>query len=183
MTLTFVTGGARSGKSAFAERLARESGLPVTYLATMRAGDDELAARVERHRARRPEGWTTVEEPLRLAGAIAAAPPGDLLLVDCLGLWVANVLFDTVPDPDAARAADFETAVDGCLGRTAEAVAELAARPGPAVVVTNEVGSGIVPAGALSRYYRDALGLTNQAFAAAAERAFVLISGLPLQLK
>jgi len=182
MAVTFVTGGARSGKSAFAERIAAESGLPVTYLATMEPGDDELAARVARHRARRPASWRTVEVPLKLTDAIREAPPGELLLVDCLSLWVANVIFAAVPDPEAG-AATFEVAVDRCVALAREAAQALGARPGPAVVVTNEAGSGIVPAGALSRYYRDALGLVNQQFAAAADEAFVLISGMPLRLK
>lgn len=182
MAVTFVTGGARSGKSAFAERIAAESGLPVTYLATMEPGDDELAARVARHRARRPASWRTVEVPLKLTDAIREAPPGELLLVDCLSLWVANVVFAAVPDPEADAAA-FESATDRCVALAREAAQALGARPGPSVVVTNEVGSGIVPAGALSRYYRDALGLVNQRFAAAADEAFVLISGMPLRLK
>lgn len=146
MTVTFVTGGARSGKSAFAERIAAESGLPVTYLATMEPGDDELVARVARHRARRPAHWRTVEAPLALAAAIRGAPQGDLLLVDCLSLWVANVIFAAVPNPEA-DAATFEGAIDGCLALAREAVEALGARTGPAVVVTNEAGSGIVPAG------------------------------------
>ncbi|MFN8507361.1 MAG: bifunctional adenosylcobinamide kinase/adenosylcobinamide-phosphate guanylyltransferase [Dehalococcoidia bacterium] len=182
MTVTFVTGGARSGKSAFAERVAAESGLPVVYIATMQPGDDELVARVARHRARRPAHWRTVEAPLELAAAIRDAPPGELLLVDCLSLWVANVIFAAVPDPEA-DAATFEAAIDRCLELGREAAEALGARPGPAVIVTNEAGSGIVPAGALSRYYRDALGLVNQQFAAAADEAFVLISGMPLRLK
>ena len=126
---------------------------------------------------------TFITVTLAAYGLFYRQPEGDPMDARLGGLRYVRPGKQEVPDPDAARAADFEAAVDDCLARGALAVAALAARPGPAVVVTNEVGSGIVPAGALSRYYRDALGLTNQAFAAAAERAFVLISGLPLQLK
>lgn len=183
MTFTFVTGGARSGKSAFAERLAVESGVHVTYLATMEAGDAELQVRVARHRARRPSGWDTVEAPLELASAITAAPAGGLVLVDCLSLWVNNLLFAAIPDGEIAATTDFEVFVERCIGRADAAADALAARAGPGIAVTNEVGSGIVPAGALSRYYRDALGLVNQRFAAMAEDAYVVISGMPMRLK
>jgi len=169
MSLVFLTGGARSGKSALAVRIAAASGAPVTFVATGKAGDAEMAARIERHRRERPAGWRTVEEPLALERAIAAAGPEDCVLVDCLTLWVANLL-GAGRDPDEVLAA-------------ASAVARLAAgRPGPAVVVSNEVGLGVVPAHAVARAYRDVLGAVNVVFAAAAGRAALVVAGRVLEL-
>ena len=178
--IDFVTGGARSGKSTYAERLAARTGLPVTYLATMEAGDDELRVRVARHRAQRPSNWNTVEAPRDLAGAVADAPDGDALLVDCLSLWVANHLFDLGGDAPSGEAVE-------ALERTLDAavLAVLAAarrRTGPAIFVTNEVGSAIVPEYALGRIYRDLLGRVNQQVSRAADRAWLLVAGRALAL-
>lgn len=180
--LVLVTGGARSGKSRFAERLAAESGRATWYVATMQPLDDELAARVARHRARRPVGWSTVEEPLDLAGALRAAPPGTTVLIDCLGLWVSNLLF-AGEGPDGWTTGDWERWVDACVARARGAAELLGEREGLSVVVTNEVGLGIVPGDALSRWYRDALGLVNQEFASRATRAFLVVAGLEVQLR
>lgn len=166
--LTLVLGGARSGKSAFAERLATESGLAVVYLATAEPGDAEMQARIARHRQRRAPGWATVEEPLELAAALAReAGAARLVLVDCLTLWLSNVLL-AGRDPAAER------------GRL---VAALAARTGPVVLVANEVGQGIVPANALARRFADEAGLLSQAVAAVATRVVLVVAGLPLELK
>ena len=144
MTLTLLTGGARSGKSSIAVRRAQRSGAPVVFVATGQARDAEMGDRIARHRAERPEGWTTVEAPLDLVGAVAALPPGRTVLVDCLSLWVSNLM----------ERGDDETAV---TARADELARWGAAYPGTVIVVTNEVGLGIVPMHPVSRDYRDRL--------------------------
>lgn len=169
--VTLVLGGAGSGKSRYAESLIEgviAAGGEGLYLATATAGDAEMAARIARHRARRGTGWATVEEPLALATTLAAeAGPGRAVLVDCLTLWLSNLLA-CGKDPEAATAGLVE-ALDG-LG-------------GPAVFVANEVGMGIVPEGALARAFRDQAGQLNQALAARAERVVFVAAGLPLIMK
>jgi len=161
--LTFLLGGARSGKSALALRLAARHD-EVVFVATGEARDEEMRERIARHRAERPAHWRTVEEPLRLRAAIESVPPGACLVVDCLSLWVANLLEAGEPaDEEAARAA-----------RT---------RPGPTIAVSNEVGLGLVPTTPLGREYRDVLGRVNAAWAAAAERAFLVVAGRALRLE
>jgi adenosylcobinamide kinase / adenosylcobinamide-phosphate guanylyltransferase len=169
MALTLLLGGARSGKSALAERLAARFTGPVTVVATAQARDAEMAERIRRHRGQRPADWRTVEEPFDLEAAIANAPAGTYVLVDCLTLWVSNLVEQGLPDEQ--------------VGRRARAAADVAAaRPGPTVVVSNEVGSGIVPADALSRRYRDLLGQVNAAWAAAADQTLLLVAGRALPL-
>lgn len=187
MTRTLVLGGARSGKSAYAEKLARESGKEVIYLATAQAGDEEMATRVRHHRAQRPADWTTLEEPLRLGDAILQqARPGRLLLVDCLTLWLTNLMFstgETYPDVgDIALPELFHSERAHLLyalakiGDTDSASCEL-------VLVSNEVGMGIVPYGAISRCFTDEAGRLNQAVAAVCDNAVFVAAGLPLYLK
>jgi adenosyl cobinamide kinase/adenosyl cobinamide phosphate guanylyltransferase len=170
VSLTVLLGGARSGKSARAIQLAREWAGPVTVIATGEAGDEEMAERIRVHRAARPSSWTTVEEPLDLAGAIERVPRESALLVDCLSLWVANRL--ERDDGDAA----IETE-----GEAAAAIA--AARDALTVAVSNEVGLGIVPATPLGRRYRDVLGRVNAAWAAAAADAVLVVAGRTLPLR
>ncbi len=166
--LTLVLGGARSGKSAFAERLLAGHARPCVYLATAEAGDAEMAERIALHRRRRGAGWSTVEEPLDLPAALAsAAGAGAAVLVDCLTLWLGN-LMQAGQDVPRATAALFET---------------LSGLAGPVVLVSNEVGSGIVPDNALARAFRDEAGRLNQAAAAAAARVYLLAAGLSLTLK
>ncbi len=176
--LTLVLGGARSGKSAYAESLVTESLVPESlvtgapgdpvYIATGEAGDAEMAARIERHKARRGARWRTVEEPLDLAGALGReAVAGGVVLVDCLTLWLANVMA-------AGRDAQVEES------RLVGALAEVAA---PVVLVANEVGLGIVPDNALAREFRDSAGRLNQAVAGVADRVVFVAAGLPLTLK
>ncbi|KVE23507.1 adenosylcobinamide kinase/adenosylcobinamide phosphate guanyltransferase [Burkholderia singularis] len=173
--LTFVLGGARSGKSAHAERLAAESGRPVTYIATARIGDDEFAARVAHHRARRPADWALVEAPVELALAIARLDaPDACVLVDCLTLWLTNLLCPAdgpgVDDALAdARIAELETA--------------LRATRAQVIVVSNEIGLGVVPLGAQTRRFVDTLGRVNQRIAALATRVTLLVAGLPVCVK
>jgi adenosyl cobinamide kinase/adenosyl cobinamide phosphate guanylyltransferase len=137
----------------------------VVFVATGEAGDEEMAARIELHRRERPPAWTTVEEPVELERALAAAPAAATVVVDCLSLWVANV---------------FEHAQAETLAAAAAAVA--AARTGLTVAVTNEVGLGIVPDNALARRYRDALGRVNAIWAAAADEAYFVVAGRALRL-
>ncbi|HKK01916.1 MAG TPA: bifunctional adenosylcobinamide kinase/adenosylcobinamide-phosphate guanylyltransferase [Desulfuromonadales bacterium] len=167
---TLILGGARSGKSRLAERLALESGLSVTYVATASAGDEEMAARIASHRERRPVGWDVIEEPLALAGVLADnARPGRLLLVDCLTLWLTNLLLDS----DTTR-----------LGRERDALLHtLPTLPGEIVLVSNETGLGVVPMGELSRRYCDETGWMHQDLARLCNRAIFTVAGLPLILK
>lgn len=169
MALIFVTGGARSGKSSYAEGLAAQAGEAVTYLATAQAFDDEMRERIGRHRAERPADWHTVEEPLNVVQAVQDAKTPTLLL-DCLSVWVGNLMH-------------FEYTDDQILAQ-AEALAQAArSGPGTTIFVTNEVGFGIVPDNALARRYRDVLGWVNQKCAAASAEAYLVVSGLPLRLK
>jgi adenosyl cobinamide kinase/adenosyl cobinamide phosphate guanylyltransferase len=169
MALTLLTGGARSGKSALAARLGAAWPGGVTFVATAEALDDEMRERIARHRAARNAAWTTVEEPIDIESAVTEASTGDLVIIDCLTLWVSN-LFE--------RGCDATTIED----RAASATFAAAARPAPTIVVTNEVGSGIVPADPMTRAYRDALGTVNMIFARAARRAFIVIAGRAMPL-
>jgi adenosylcobinamide kinase/adenosylcobinamide-phosphate guanylyltransferase len=163
-----VLGGQRSGKSRFAEATVEASGKSPVYIATATAGDEEMRARIAAHRAGRRSDWLTVEEPLELAAALGAAGrPGRVVLVDCLTLWLSNLLAANRP---------FELDV-------ASLIAGLAALPCPAVLVSNEVGSGIIPDNALARSYADALGILNQRIAAAVDRVVLMAAGLPILIK
>jgi adenosylcobinamide kinase / adenosylcobinamide-phosphate guanylyltransferase len=164
MPMLLLLGGARSGKSALAQDIAVRAGVPVTVIATAEALDDEMRVRIARHRADRPVDWTTVEEPIDLSGAVGAAPPADLVVVDCLTLWVSNLVGGCRSDDLIVRAA--ATVAD-----------ELSARPSGAVVVSNEVGLGVVPANPAARTFRDTLGSVNAIFAARADRAALLVAG------
>lgn len=167
MSLTVLLGGARAGKSALALELAGHHDGPVVYVATAEPGDDEMAARIAQHRHERPAEWRTVEEPFELRSALASVEPESCVVVDCLTLWVSNLL--TRGDDVVAEA---------------EAIAELAAgRAAPTIVVSNEVGLGIVPASPVAREYRDVLGAVNAAFVRRAADAAFVVAGraLPLQ--
>lgn len=182
MNATLVIGGARSGKSALAERLARDSGKEVVYLATAHAGDGEMGARIAHHRERRPAHWRTVEESLRLAGTLRReCAPGRLVLVDCLTLWLTNLMLSGV-EPLAQTG---ELVLPPGFERERAAFLDLlqSALPGELVLVSNEVGMGIVPLGALSRRFADEAGRLNQEVAARADRVILVAAGLPLVLK
>lgn len=177
--ILFVTGGARSGKSRFAERLALDAATPVTYLATLEPLDEEMEHRVARHRADRPGGWTTIEEPRHLEAALAAIAPADTVVLDCLSLWVSNRLLELGEEPSVAAIEELESTLDAEL----EALLMLAQqRDGRLILVTNEVGSSVVPPTALGRAYRDLLGRVNQRAAGRAARAWLLVAGRPLEL-
>lgn len=165
--LTFILGGARSGKSAHAEALVTALPSPWTYIATAQAFDDEMAERIALHRARRGAGWQTVDAALDLAGALRSAPDGCPVLVDCLTLWLSNHML-AGHDIEAASA-DLESV--------------LAAPRGPWFVVSNEVGLGIVPDNALARQFRDAAGRLHQRIAARADTVLFMVAGLPMRVK
>ena len=165
--LTLVIGGARSGKSGLAERLVTGTGRPRRYIATAEAWDDEMRARIAAHRADRGEGWETVEAPLDLPGALAGAGQGEVVLVDCATLWLTNHLL-AEHDLDAEATA---------------LLAALGACRAPVVIVSNEVGWGIVPDNALARRFRDAQGRLNQRLAGQAGLVMGVMAGLPMVLK
>jgi adenosylcobinamide kinase/adenosylcobinamide-phosphate guanylyltransferase len=163
-----VLGGARSGKSRFAQTYAEASGLERVFIATAEAYDDEMRARIERHRADRDGDWTTVDAPIALAEAILTqSEPDRIVLVDCLTLWVSNLVL-------AER--DLVTATDSL-------VYAIDAAKGPVVLVSNEVGWGIVPENALARRFRDEAGIVNQRVAAAVNTVRLIVAGLPMPLK
>lgn len=166
--LTLVLGGARSGKSRHAERLVLASGLAPIYVATAEALDDEMAARIAEHRRRRGERWRTVEEPLDLVGVLRAeCGPGRAILVDCLTLWLTNLMV-------AGRPVRAETAA---------LVAALPDLAGAVVMVSNEVGLGVVPTDAMARAFVDHAGRLHQSIAAHAQAVVLMTAGLPLHLK
>ena len=165
--LTLVLGGARSGKSRHAEALIEALPPPWTYVATAQAWDDEMAQRIAEHRARRSGGWITLDAALDLPEAVRGLPAGQPVLVDCLTLWLTNLML-----------AERDTAAAGA------ALIEACARAsGPVVLVSNEVGLGIVPDNALARRFRDEAGRLHQAIAARAGRVVFMVAGLPMQMK
>lgn len=165
--LTLVLGGAASGKSKFAESLCLQSGLRKIYIATAQVFDDEMAAKVTKHLDQRGAGWITIEAPLDVASAMATTGKDDVVLVDCATLWLTNMILG---DHDLAAHTD---ALLTALGDT----------PARVVIVSNEVGQGIVPDNALSRKFRNAQGQLNQAIAARADTVVAVMAGLPLALK
>jgi adenosyl cobinamide kinase/adenosyl cobinamide phosphate guanylyltransferase len=170
MGLTLLLGGARSGKSALAVRRVAALGSPVLFIATAEALDDEMASRIARHRAERDAGWTTVEAPLDPAAALAEAPPQACVVLDCLSLWVANLVQRGLAEEEVVR-------------RAADAAALAAGRQGPTIAVSNEVGMGVVPEFELGRRYRDVLGRVNAAWAAHADEALLVVAGRTLALE
>ena len=172
--LIFILGGARSGKSAFAERLARR-GRRVLFVATAEARDEDMKRRIAAHRQRRPAGWDTLEEPLDLVSALRPLLHRyDTFLLDCLPLWVSNLLLD-----EPVRAEDGSRIQDAAR----ELLDLVAESPATWILVSNEVGQGIVPSSALGRAYRDSLGRVNQLAASRADRVYLMASGLALELK
>ncbi len=168
MSLTFILGGARSGKTAYALGQAeRASQGRLTMIATAQALDAEMAARIARHQAERGEAWTTVEAPLDLTGAVRNLRPGDVAVIDCLTLWLTNQML-----------AEAEIAPV-----VADLVEAFAQSPAALVVISNEVGQGIVPDNALARRFRDEAGWMHQAVAKAADQVVMVIAGLPMTLK
>jgi adenosylcobinamide kinase / adenosylcobinamide-phosphate guanylyltransferase len=172
--ITFILGGARSGKSTYAEKLATESGLPVTYIATAQIYDDEFKQRVQHHQARRPKNWQLVEAPHYLSPAMKANNhAGCSLIVDCLTLWLAQCICPECAPPEG---------VDWARERAAflEILPKL---QGNIILVSNEVGMGIVPLGEINRQFQDEQGRLNQAVASIADEVVFVAAGLPLKLK
>lgn len=170
MAHLLLVGGVRSGKSRLAVQMASRSGGEVVVIATAEARDEEMEQRIARHRAERPADWTTLEEPLDLAGALGSAPEGSFVVVDCLTLWVSNLIHKGLSD-------------DEVVDRAREATRMAADHGGSVVVVTNEVGSGVIPDSDLGRRYCNVLGAVNAAWAEAADRTALVVAGkvLPLQ--
>ena len=167
---TLILGGVRSGKSQLAEQLAMDSGLPVTYIATATAEDAEMHRRIERHRADRPDHWALVEEPIALAAALKQhAAEGRCVIVDCLTLWLTNLLM--ADDPDL-----LEQELDALL-------AALDGLPGEVILVSNETGMGVIPLGEITRRYCDEAGRLHQRLAQQCERVVLTVAGLPQVLK
>lgn len=176
--LAFITGGCRSGKSAFALRRAGERAGAGVFVATCPVLDEEMAERVRRHRdERRGRGWATVEEETAIAEAVAACPAGATVVVDCLTLWVSNVMFRREREGGAAPTEDEMAAL------AERFAAACLSRDGLVVAVANEVGLGIVPENALARRFRDLAGRVNQTVAAMADEVHFMVSGLPLRIK
>ena len=171
-----ITGGARSGKSRFAEELAFSYGSPLCYLATAQANDDEMTERIARHRSRRGGVWQTIEEPLLLPRTLARIDGEHrAILVDCVTIWLSNLLLcsdSTQPDCEELLMAHLHH-LCACLPEMTT----------PVILVTNEVGMGIVPDNPLARLFRDVAGQANQLLAAVADELHVVVSGIPLQLK
>ncbi|MCI0397081.1 MAG: bifunctional adenosylcobinamide kinase/adenosylcobinamide-phosphate guanylyltransferase [Chloroflexi bacterium] len=176
--LTLILGGARSGKSAYAQQLAQERGQAVVYVATAQPGDEEMAARIAAHRQARPAHWQTLEISLGVGEALrGSSDDADVILLDCLTLLASNVIL-ALPEPTTTEAAEMALAqeVDSLLAAYAAGTAGW-------IVVSNEVGLGLVPPNLLGRAYRDALGRANQRLAQTADEVLFMISGLPLRLK
>jgi adenosylcobinamide kinase / adenosylcobinamide-phosphate guanylyltransferase len=170
MSLLVLVGGARSGKSRLAVEMGTKWGGHVVVIVTAEARDDDMAERIKRHRADRPAEWDTVEEPLDLEKALGAVPADALALVDCLTLWVSNLVEKGLEDPEIEK-----------LARRSAAAA--AARAADTIVVSNEVGSGIVPANALARRFQDLLGRVNSIWVDASDRAALIVAGQVLPLR
>lgn len=176
-----ILGGARSGKSRYAEQLAQASGLPVSVLVTAHAGDAEMAERIRQHRQQRPPHWQVLESPLALAATLQAhAAPERLLLVDCLTLWLSNLLLD-------GQQGDLDKGpivLSQPFRQQRQALLDtLPNLPGKIILISNEVGMGIVPMGALARCFADEAGRLNQAVAAISQQVTLVVAGLPLKLK
>jgi len=180
-TLTLILGGARSGKSTYAERLAAKMGGRVAYIATAQALDEEMQGRIAIHRQKRPDSWLTYEIPSGVGRALSENPPeAEVIVLDCLTLLVANRLLEAAPDVDqpdeAAATAQVETELDDLLTTILSSPAEW-------IVVSNEVGLGLVPPYPLGRIYRDLLGWANQRMARAAGKVVFMIAGVPMRLE
>ena len=174
--LTLILGGARSGKSSFAEKIARESGKPVLFIATATAGDSEMAERIRNHQASRPAGWQTLELPRGL-GRKLAQPVAEVVIVDCITLLVSNILLSF---PENTPAEDVMHHIKVEVDELISAQARLG---GQWLIVSNEVGLGLVPPYPLARVYRDALGFANQTLAREACRVIFMVAGIPMVIK
>jgi adenosylcobinamide kinase/adenosylcobinamide-phosphate guanylyltransferase len=169
MALTVLLGGARSGKSSAAQSLAHALNRPVTYVATATPGDGEMAERIDRHRSERPALWTTIEEPLQLRAVVAEVAEGESIIIDCLTLWLTNMMAQDKSEPDI-------------LAEARAAAALAADRPGATIAVTNEVGLGLVPPNPLGRQFRDLAGRVNRVWVDHSSRTGFVVAGRVLPL-
>jgi adenosylcobinamide kinase/adenosylcobinamide-phosphate guanylyltransferase len=177
-SITLILGGARSGKSSYAQRLAEETGKPVTFLATAQALDEEMSRRIQKHRAERPAGWQTLELPCDIASH-APQIESEVVLLDCITLLVSNLLMQYVQD-DLVDETPFMQAVRKEID---ELIAAIRRREQRWLIISNEVGLGLVPPYPMGRVYRDALGWANQRLAREAESVIFLVAGLPMTVK
>jgi adenosylcobinamide kinase/adenosylcobinamide-phosphate guanylyltransferase len=179
--LTLILGGARSGKSTYAEKMAAEDGGNVVYIATAEAKDDEMVARIKKHQAERPLSWQTREIPINISATLAENPiTADVVLLDCLTLLVTNILMGMNPDLDELDEAGSETAVSSEISALITTIQQSDAHW---LIVSNEVGLGLVPPYPIGRLYRDTLGRANQQIAQAADHVYFLVAGLPMVVK
>jgi len=167
--LIFLVGGARSGKSSLAESLASKIGAPVIYIATALADDHEMTQRIEEHRRQRPQDWQVVEAPIDVEEALRSAPDGATVVVDCVTLWISNLMV--------------ERDGDTIIGMVDSVIAASVSRSGETIVVSNEVGSGVVPMHPVGRRFRDLQGRANQRLAKAARMAYLVVAGKALRLE
>jgi adenosylcobinamide kinase/adenosylcobinamide-phosphate guanylyltransferase len=175
--IIFITGGSRSGKSGHGQALAESIAGPRVYIATCPVVDEEMAARIQKHRAQRhASDWQTIEQPIDLAGALQATRGSAVRLIDCLTLWINNLLYD-------AQRQNRDVTEDDIARLCADVLSVCAELPGEVIFIANEVGMGIVPDNSLSRRYRDLAGRCNQIMAAGADRVILMICGLPLEIK
>ena len=186
---TLITGGARSGKSHFAELVAAQSKRPVIYIATAQIWDEEMALRVKKHQEQRPSNWRLIEEPLNIRDTLFKLKDEDVvILLDCVTLWLSNLLLarqaEHEEQKDGTNDIDIITDVETLFLATVQDVAHLAREIKPTVIfVTNEVGQGIVPENPLARAYRDLAGRSNQILAQSADHVYMVNAGLPLEIK
>ena len=176
--ITLILGGARSGKSSYAQRLAEETGRPVTFLATAQALDEEMSTRIQKHRAERPAGWDTLELPCDLATHVPQIE-SQVVLLDCITLLISNLLMQYVKD-DLVAEAPFMLAVQKEID---ELIAAIRQREQEWLIISNEVGLGLVPPYQMGRVYRDALGWANQRLAREADHVLFLVAGIPMIVK
>jgi adenosyl cobinamide kinase/adenosyl cobinamide phosphate guanylyltransferase len=170
MSVVLLLGGVRSGKSRLAVQLAERAAAPVTVIATAEARDDEMASRIARHREERPRSWTTIEGPLDLSGALSTVPVDDVVVVDCVTMWVSNLMQQGDDD-------------DAILKRAQQSAMLAAERAGLVIVVSNEVGSGVIPGTPVGRRFSELLGRVNALWADVAERSALVVAGKVLTLR
>ena len=170
--MTFILGGARSGKSRYAARIAEDLGKKTVFIATATALDEEMKERIRLHKISRPKEWGLIEEPVNLSGVILGLKPiYDVAIIDCVGLWVSNLLMANMED----------RAIERRIKELTTSI--LNAKAGLIIIVSNEVGGGIVPGDPLSRRFRDLVGLTNQIIAAKADEVIMMQAGIPVKIK
>ena len=175
---TLILGGARSGKSSYAQSLAERTGQSVTFLATAQGLDEEMSARIQKHREERPAGWDTLEIPCDLASHVAQIQ-SEVVILDCVTLLVSNLLMQYVKD-DLAEEAPFMQAVEAEIEAWLLAIRE---RDQEWFIISNEVGLGLVPPYQMGRVYRDALGWANQRLAREADKVILMVAGIPITVK